>query len=136
MKLIGEDQILKAYASQLPFLPRHNQYRIVFVERDMQEILQSRHAIRVAQKKAKEGNFDMMAFAKLGMRMERINKWLDTRQNLDVLRLQYKDILENPAAAAQKIADFYPELNLNVAEMAKGVDLELMKKKEEEAVVS
>ena len=131
VKLIGEDQITKLYASQLPFLPRQNQYRIVFVERDLQEILQSRHAIKVAQKKAKAGNFDMMAFAKLGMRTERINKWLDTRQNLEVLRLQYKDILENPVEAAQKIADFYPELDLNVAEMAKGVDLELVKKETE-----
>jgi len=96
----------------------------------MQEILQSRHAIRVAQKKAREGNFDMMEFAKLGMRTERINKWLDTRPNLEVLRLQYKDILENPAKVAQKIADFYPELNLNVTEMTKGIDLELTKKTE------
>jgi len=40
----------------------------------MQEILQSRHAFKVAQKKVKEGDFDMMVSTRLGVRMERINK--------------------------------------------------------------
>ena len=52
------------------------------------------------------------------------------QKKLEIALKNDKDILENPAEAAQKIADFYPELNLNVAEMTKGVDLELVKKTE------
>ena len=56
--------------------------------------------------------------------MEQIVSWLELRNEIPVCRMGFRRVLRDPAGCAQAICDFL-ELNLNVEEMARAVDISL-----------
>jgi len=121
LKKINEQQVFKVYASQLPFLPNSFNYDILFVDRPLEEVLENRHKVKVSKKKAREGAANLMEYTKLTMTAKRVDKWLELKSNVEYLKVNYKELLEQPFAAAEKIADF-AEIDLAVDKMASAID--------------
>ena len=109
--------------SQLLYdLPPGETYRIVFMERDLEETLlsQERMLARLARPAAPR---EQMKRAYV-LHLERLHKWLSLQSNMEVLLVRYNDLVEQPREQTERVGEFIGG-NLNVGAMAKTVDLSL-----------
>lgn len=116
-------KVVKVISHLLGDLPTGETYRIVFVERDLDEILASQ-AKMIARlgKPAPPQDIVRRAFETHLGAFERLAA---SRQDFAVLRVAYADMVSDPAAAAERIADFLAEgdfVGLDVGAMAGAVD--------------
>lgn len=109
--------------SQLLYdLPATEIYRIVFMERDLQEMLTSQEKMlaRLGRPAAPREAMQR-AYAQ---HLERLHEWLARQENLAVLRVGYNDLIEQPEPAARRVAEFLGG-RPDVAGMVRTVDLTL-----------
>ena len=97
-------------APLLPQLPQTYKYRLVYMERDLDEIMQSQHRMLVRDGKAKEDVIPVMMKEAIKNQMNQIEDWLKAKKNLDICRLSYHKLLESPEAELAKLVNF---LNLD-----------------------
>jgi hypothetical protein len=91
--------------SQLLYdLPPGERYRIVFLERDLDEVLLSQEQMlrRLGREAAPR---DDMKRA-YGLHLQRLHDWLPRQANMAVHRVSYNDLVERPLAEAERVRDF------------------------------
>jgi len=124
----AKGRALKLVAQLLPFLPPDHDYRIVFMERPLEEVLASQNVM--LQRHAKKGA--ALAPEKLRVIFEqqlaRVGEIIERRQ-LSVLRVTYADCLRDPAAVAGRVTKFL-ELPLDTGAMAVTVDKALYRQRQ------
>jgi len=121
LKKINENQVFKVYASQLPFLPNAYNYDILFVDRPLEEIIENRNTIKVANKIAKAGTANLMEYTKLTMTAKRVEKWLEAKPNVEFVKINYKVLIEDSFKTLEEIVDF-AEIDLALDKMAEATD--------------
>ena len=107
--------VVKVISALLEHLPAGYQYKIIFMEREMMEILSSQR--KMLERRGKPGNpAEDGKFAELyGKHLEKVKGWLSQQQNMEVLYVRYNDMLKSPADYAAKVAAF---LNVPVDQKA------------------
>jgi predicted AlkP superfamily phosphohydrolase/phosphomutase/tetratricopeptide (TPR) repeat protein len=97
---------VKIVAQLLPHLPSGQEYRVVFLHRPLPEVTASQAAMlaRLGRKGAALED-KRLARAFTGQ-LVRIEEWLKRTASVHVLPMHYHQILEDPAAAAARLADF------------------------------
>jgi hypothetical protein len=106
--------------SQLLYdLPPGETYHIIFMERDLDEVLLSQEKMltRLGQTPAPR---DAMRRAFL-LHLERLHEWLAGQAKVTVLRVGYRDLVERPREQAERIAAFLGGA-VDVERMALAVD--------------
>jgi hypothetical protein len=106
--------------SQLLYdLPSGERYKILFMERDLDETLRSQEKMlaRLGRTAARREQM-VRAYT---LHLERLHAWLALQGNLAVLRVGYRDLLERPREQAQRVAAFVGA-GLDVERMAGAVD--------------
>jgi hypothetical protein len=91
--------------SQLLFdLPPTERYRIVFMERDFEEMLTSQEKMleRLDRESAPREDIER-AFVK---HLERLRNWLAQQPNMEVLYVRYADLVERPEEEARRVSAF------------------------------
>jgi Sulfotransferase domain len=116
----------KMVSQLLYHLPMVETYRIIFMERDLEEVLSSQekmleHLGRVPPPRAKIGP----AFLS---HLKRLHEWLDTRPNMSVLRVKYLDLVERPTEQAARVRGFIGEKG-DIERMVNAVDPSLYRNK-------
>jgi len=107
---------VKVISSLLEYLPRDYRYKIIFMERDMHEILASQRKMLIRREKPNE-QADDKAFASLFERhLKQVKAWLPSQSNMDVLYVDYNGLLRNPRPHTEAITEFL-ELPLDVPAM-------------------
>ena len=98
---------VKVVAHLLPALPRDQRYRVVFVWRDMREILRSQQAMlkRLGRGADREAKNLARTYA---TQLKQVTGWLAASPNADVLFLAFDDVVTNPESAARQLAEFIP----------------------------
>jgi hypothetical protein len=91
--------------SQLLFdLPPSERYRIIFMERDLDEMLVSQEAMLQRRNRAPAPRDEIKrAFMK---HLERLRDWLVEQPNMDVLYVKYADLIERPEEQAGRVSEF------------------------------
>ena len=109
--------------SQLLYdLPPSETYRIVFMERDLEETLLSQEKMLTRLGRTAAPREPMMrAYA---LHLERLHAWLPLQGNLTVLRVRYNDLVERPREQTERVGEFIGG-KLDVEAMVKTVDLSL-----------
>jgi hypothetical protein len=108
----------------LEHLPDDYQYKVVFMRREMGEILASQRKMleRLGESRGEVGD---AAMARLfGQHLVKVRNWLDAQPNIDVLHVSYNAVLSDPRAQAKRINRFFGG-NLDVAAIVEVVDPEL-----------
>jgi hypothetical protein len=106
--------------SQLLYdLPPSERYRVVFMERDLDEVLSSQEKMlqRLGRKAAPREQITR-AFV---LHLERLHEWLRTQPHIDVLRVPYRELVVNPREQSERICAFLG-LRTDAAELVKAVD--------------
>lgn len=120
---------VKIISALLEFLPQDYAYRIIFMERDLGEILASQQRMMIRNGKelglADEENQLYQSFID---HLSTVNQWLAGRKGVQTLYVSYNDILSEPLAQFQKVAEFL-EGKVDPAAMAKVVDPTLYREK-------
>lgn len=99
-------KVVKVISALLEHLPAGCQYKIVFMEREMMEILASQR--KMLERRGKPGNpAEDGKFAELyGRHLEKVKNWLAGQSNMSVLYVHYNDMIAQPAGYAAKTAEF------------------------------
>ena len=105
---VGEAQgkVIKVISALLESLPAGYHYKVIFMEREMMEILASQR--KMLERRGKPGNpAEDGKFAELyGKHLEKIKAWLARQENMEVLYVRYNEMLKEPAVLAGGVAEF------------------------------
>jgi hypothetical protein len=91
--------------SQLLYdLPVGETYRIVFMERNVEEMLESQEKMlrRLGREPAPREQI-RRAYA---LHLEKLHAWLEGQANMAVVRVNYNALVQQPAAEAERVATF------------------------------
>lgn len=112
---------IKIISHLLPHLQPGLKYKILFMEREMEEVLKSQQ-IMIAKENKKIQNAYPLALANtFEKQLQQIKNWLERQPNIEVLFLNYAAVIENPQEYASKIKEF-TGLALDVSNMITAVD--------------
>lgn len=112
---------VKIVSALLTTLPTQYVYRIIFMQRPLDEVIQSQRAMRERLGTISD-DFDADRLMEDTVRhLQTIESWLAAQNWLSVLPVGYMDVLADPAAEAARVAA-YTGKTLNVAAMAAVVD--------------
>jgi hypothetical protein len=119
----AEGKAVKVISQLLLSLPRGRDYKLIFMERPLTEVLASQD-----QMLKRRGSMEWVDPALLTQafrdHIRQIVAWLEQREEIPVCRMGFRKLLSDPSSCAQTICDFL-ELNLNVEAMARAVDISL-----------
>jgi hypothetical protein len=114
--------VVKVISFLLKHLPADNNYKVLFMHRDLREIVASQGKMLVRRAEADETP-DEKAVALLEEQVRDARFFL-RRPQFEVLELSYKETLDSPRPQARRIAEFLGE-PLDVEKMAQVVDRQL-----------
>jgi len=100
---------VKVVAPLLPFLPTPFDYYILFMDRDLDEVLASQQLMlrrRTGRGEGAEGANDSVMARAYQNQLEKVDHWIDDQSNLKSLRISHRQMLAEPAGIAQKVAEF------------------------------
>ena len=98
---------VKIISFLLTFLPEENDYRVIFMQRDLHEVLASQNKMLV-QRSETPGTRDEDAQmrAHYENHLAKVHRFLASRRCFSVLRVDYRSALERPREEAQRINEF------------------------------
>jgi predicted AlkP superfamily phosphohydrolase/phosphomutase/Flp pilus assembly protein TadD len=100
---------VKIVAHLLPYLPEGEQYRLIFMHRDMREVVASQKAMLERLGRKGGGLADARLMRAYTQQLVRVQTWLRRRAEIPVLAVNYAEALAEPAATAAKLARFLGE---------------------------
>lgn len=120
-------KVVKVISVLLPHLPSQYQYRIIFMERALPEILASQRKMLENSGQQSAAPDDKMSVF-YSQHLEKIRGWLTAQANIDVEFLSFSEAVRAPQKAAEDIAVFL-DRPLDIANMVSVVDAALYRKR-------
>jgi hypothetical protein len=125
----AEGKVVKVISKLLLALPAAHEYRIVFMERPMREVLASQAKMLERRGVATPGTpqsvaADQAIAAAFEKHLQEVYAWLEKTPQVKSLRLSYHSVLSKPAAAADQLREFLG-IDLDTAAMTQAVDASL-----------
>ncbi len=109
----------KMVSQLLYHLPAGEAYRIIFMERELDEVLLSQEKMLVRLGRTPAPREEIRgAFT---THLERLHEWLGRQRNMGVLRVGYGDLVERPREQAERVREFLGGRS-DVDGMVKAVD--------------
>ena len=115
-------KVIKIISFLLKSLPEDNNYQVLFMHRDLREIVASQNKM-LARRGERSDTSDERAVALLEEQVRDARFFL-RRPWFEVLELHYRETLENPRPLALRMAEFVGQ-PLDVERMAQVVDVQL-----------
>ena len=114
-------KVVKIVAQLLPYLPRGEKYRVVFMDRDLREIVRSQRVMldRLGREGGRLSDGRMMTT--LDAQVAQVERLIARRPDIDAIFVDYDAAVRDPAAEAARIAEFLGG-GLDPAAMAAAVD--------------
>ncbi len=121
--LIGEAEgkVVKVISQLVLSLPDGYEYRIVFMQRPMPEVLKSQEEMLKRRGTYEPGGDTSPIEQAFQRHLIEVNKWLAGKANVRVCRVHYHRILREPQAVAEEVAAFL-ETPLDIRAMRAQVD--------------
>lgn len=116
----AEGKAVKVISQLLLSIPRDRNYKLIFMERPLSEVLASQDEMLKRRGPAEAVDHAVLTDA-FRDHMREVVAWLEHREEIPVCRMGYRKILNDPLGAAETVRDFLG-LDLNVKAMAREVD--------------
>ena len=112
---------VKIISQLLYHLPASEYYKIIFIHRNMSEILASQRKMLERRGVTAAGPDDSVLAKKFERHLAHLENWLVKQKHIETLTVQYEDVIAKPDRAAERIREFlgFP---LDTAEMTAAVD--------------
>jgi len=119
---------VKIVAQLLPFLPRNEHYHVLFMERNLDEVLASQQAMLDRQGRRGAELDRQRLLNAFTAQLQRVSDQLARRPEIRTLRVNYGGLLANPSAGVDRIEAFLGSpFNRDAAESAVRPDLRRQK---------
>lgn len=122
----AQDKTVKVVAPLLHFLPEKFGYKVILMERDLSEVITSQQ--KMLGKDTRKDTLPMALFTAYKNQLNKVEAWSESQPKVQVLKVQYSNVIEKPLEEAERIAAFL-ELPLDTRKMASVVDPELYRNK-------
>jgi hypothetical protein len=117
----AEGKAVKVISLLLLSLPEGHEYRVIFMQRPLPEVLASQEVMMRNRGTANASANQSMMAAAFEKNLRAVDAWLDSKSYIKTLRVPYHEVLSNSEAISQSIADFLA-VALNVKAMTQQVD--------------
>lgn len=97
---------MKVISTLLHFLPPEHQYRVLFMRRELREILSSQAEMLHRQGKPELGIGDADIAEIYQEHLESVEQWLEMQPNFEVLQVNYNDLLSAPLVQVDRVSQF------------------------------
>ncbi len=114
-------KVVKIISALLKHLPENHNYKLIFMRRNMQEILDSQRAMLIRRGEPTDAVSDERMAEMFNKHLRDIEAWLGKQANMETLYVNYNEVLKNPGQHIEKIDQFL-EGSLNAQDMAGVVD--------------
>lgn len=116
----AEGKAVKVISQLLLSVPRGRDYRLIFMERPLPEILASQDEMLRRRGKPASVSHETLTSA-FKDHLNEVITFLENRPEISVLRVGYRRLINDPTEHSKSISDFL-SLDLNLAAMAAQVD--------------
>ncbi|MCG2768726.1 MAG: sulfotransferase [Anaerolineae bacterium] len=115
VKQIKEDQawledargkVVKMVSALLKHLPGDHAYKVIFMRRKMEEILASQKRMLVRREEPTDKASDEAMAAWFHKHLKKVEAWLASQPNIDVIYVSYNETLEDPVQQAKRVNQF------------------------------
>lgn len=124
----AEGKAVKIISYLLQHLSDHHEYRVIFMQRDLSEILASQRKMLINRgedpDKVDEDELRRLMLAHL----DQVQKWMQQQSNISTLEVQYRDLIDHTEEQIPRIDDFLGNV-LNREKMASVIDPTLYRQK-------
>jgi hypothetical protein len=96
---------VKVISSLLEYLPAQYSYKIIFMEREIQEILASQRKM-LERRKEKSDVEDAQIAEQFRKHLSLIKPWLARQPNMEVLYISYNSLMLTPEPSCRRVVDF------------------------------
>ena len=120
----GEGKVVKVISRLLLALPGSHEYRVIFMQRPLPEVLASQDQMLRRRGTYKAGTDPALISAAFEKHLREVFAWIDSKPYVKALRLPYREVLQHPGEISQQLAGFVG-LSLNVDAMRQQVDTSL-----------
>ncbi|HZW02724.1 MAG TPA: sulfotransferase [Anaerolineaceae bacterium] len=121
-------QAVKVISALLEFLPAETRYKVVFMRRNMHEILASQRQMLIRRGEPTDAVSDEALAAQFRKHLSKIEAWLAKQPNVEVLYLEYNAILADPRPHLERLNAFL-DGRLDLERMLQVVDPSLYRQK-------
>ncbi len=122
------DKAVKVISQLLPSLPARYNYKIIFMERELNEVIDSQHKMLTRDGKIKEGEYRTGLEIAFKNNLDKVNFWATKNHHVEILKIPYTAVIEDPKTQAEKINEFLGN-KLDTNKMAAVVDAKLYRSK-------
>ena len=98
-------KVIKVISALLEYLPPNYSYKIIFLERDLHEVLASQRKM-LANRNEESTVDDAEIAVQLQKHLSVVKPWLARQPNMEVLYVNYNALVANPAPFCERIVGF------------------------------
>jgi hypothetical protein len=120
----AEGKAVKVVSRLLTSLPNSREYRVIFMQRPLPEVLASQEVMLRHRGTAKPGTNTSAIATAFESHLREVDAWLGSKSCLKLLRVPYHDVLHDAEDIGLKLTRFL-EMSLNVDAMISSVDATL-----------
>jgi hypothetical protein len=124
----AEGKAVKVISELLLSLPAGHEYRIIFMDRPLPEVLASQEEMLRRRGTFNASDDDSMLLKAFLGHLQEVNTWLNSRANVTATRVQYHGLLRESNVIAERLREFLG-VDLDVEAMAKQVDRSLYRQR-------
>jgi hypothetical protein len=117
----AEGKAVKVVSRLLTSLPDGHEYRVIFMQRPLPEVLASQDEMLRHRGTAKPGTNKAAIAAAFESHLREVDAWLGSKCYLKLLRIPYHDVLDDPEDLGRKLVEFL-NVDLDAEAMARQVD--------------
>ncbi len=120
----AEGKVVKVISQLLLSIPNGHEYRVIFMQRPMPEILKSQEEMLRRRGTFEAGGGTSAIEEAFQRHLIEVQKFLAAKTYVQVLRMHYHRVLREPRAVAEAVAEFL-QMPLNLDAMVQQVDATL-----------
>ena len=117
----AEGKVVKVISYQLPHLPSGHEYRVIFMQRKIMEVLASQRKMMERRGEPEDDIPDQVMAGIFQKHLEETDQWLKNQSNIKTLYVSYNETLDDPETSAEKITEFLGR-DLDIEKMMQIVD--------------
>ena len=119
---------VKVISALLEHLPAEYPYRVIFMQRKMDEILASQKQMLVRSDKPTDSVSDAKLAEMYARHLAKVEAWLNAQPNVEVIYMDYNTMLTSPQEHAEEVNSFLDE-RLAVEKMVGVIDRSLYRQR-------
>ena len=116
----AKSKAIKIVAPLLKFLHQEHRYKVIFMQRDLDEIM-------VSQSKMLKRDHETLSLSlKEGLEsiLSEVKRWVNSNPGVQILNVDYNALIDNPDSQIPKILEFL-DLDLDADKMSNAIDASL-----------